>query len=351
MNENKGVLRKSVLFFILVATAGLTSSAVELWSRDATLGVLYPTNNTDQVNITGSASQGLFLQYAKNCQALNTSKSGNIQCTTISGISETDTLETVTTRGNRTNTPIIINGTKTVYQNGASNTAWEISKSGLSNLLIEARGSLTRDINISMRNFYLTTRNGGDRFLKITDGGSSTDFDAEQNSFFNFLDPVQTSSLKATSISGNIGCGNITGGSDSDYCTDATGVGASASYMFAGGSSASISADSTCTPNGDTCVTTTTNGMRIPISVTLHNLTARISSAPSGNTCIFTVRTSTNSCTSYSATALTCTILSGATTCSNVANAVSVTANSCIQVFFDENTVCAGLISWGFMGR
>ena len=121
-------------------------------------------------------------------------------------------------------------------------------------------------------------------------------------------------------------------------------------FAYGGSTSASISTDVICHPNGDTCSITTGNmiGSAIPFSGIIKNLYAAISTAPSGSNCVFTIKKSLDCTNIYSDTALTCTISSGQRTCNNTISTVSVSTGNCLQIFFDEQTNCSGLINWGF---
>lgn len=126
---------------------------------------------------------------------------------------------------------------------------------------------------------------------------------------------------------------------------------AASKQMIAGAASASLSADAVCDPFGNVCsgTLTTAIGARMPYAGTISNLYAYIATAPSGHSCIYTVRkSSTCVASSYSSTALTCTVTTGNTLCADTSNSASVSAGDCLQILFDESTACSGTIGWGF---
>lgn len=80
---------------------------------------------------------------------------------------------------------------------------------------------------------------------------------------------------------------------------------------------------------------------------TIQNLKASMTTAPGGtDTCVFTVFTSTNDGTSYSATALTCTITGTATNAADTTHQVSVAAGVRLAVQINSsNTTGAGFVA------
>jgi len=113
---------------------------------------------------------------------------------------------------------------------------------------------------------------------------------------------------------------------------------------------ASITADSFVHPMSGSVIATTADAahaMWIPYAVTAKNLQVRMTTAPSGHTCIVTLYKGA-SCASFATTTLTCTVASGTNNCADTSNSVSVSANDCLTIYFDENTVCTGADSFSF---
>ncbi len=133
-------------------------------------------------------------------------------------------------------------------------------------------------------------------------------------------------------------------------------AGGAAKIAWSGASSASLTASSICLPNSYTvCGTTLTaaTGVVVPMNVTIKNLYANNSvTAPgAGSTCKFIVRKSTTcAASSYSDTALTCTIVGNGSlkTCSDTSHTDTVSAGNCLQLEYIESGTCAGVVSWGF---
>ncbi len=130
--------------------------------------------------------------------------------------------------------------------------------------------------------------------------------------------------------------------------------GAETKSIWAGQSSASITADAVCMPSGFvTCNTTVTtkHGFIVPTNVTIKNLRAFLATAPAaGSTCAFTVRESTDCASAYTATNLTCSVVGNGSlrTCDDSTNAVNISAGECLQIFYNETGTCSGLITWAF---
>lgn len=120
------------------------------------------------------------------------------------------------------------------------------------------------------------------------------------------------------------------------------------------GNASNLSTDVVCPPSGFvTCSASTNalNGMMVAIDVTVKNLRAQLATAPTaGNSCVYTIRKSTDCSAAYSATSVTCTIVGdgAAKTCSDTSNTATISAGECIQIHFDEQTACSGAPNWTF---
>jgi hypothetical protein len=124
-------------------------------------------------------------------------------------------------------------------------------------------------------------------------------------------------------------------------------------FVFSGRSSASLTADSYLHPNGavGAAASEATEGARVTFDGTIKNLVGYMSAVQgAGDTCRFVVRRAVGSCTAaFASTALLCSMVDAVQTCSDVADSVSVSANDCLQVWFDESAgTCSGFVSWSF---
>lgn len=129
---------------------------------------------------------------------------------------------------------------------------------------------------------------------------------------------------------------------------------AQSNAVFGGASSASLTANAVCPPNGGVCSATTTSsiGLRVPQPMTLSGLYAFQATAPaSGSSCTFTVRVSPGGTGAYSSTALSCSITPTSNrTCSNTTSSVPVNAGDTIQILFVESGTCSGFVNFGLKG-
>lgn len=123
---------------------------------------------------------------------------------------------------------------------------------------------------------------------------------------------------------------------------------------FGGSSSASLTANAVCPPNGGVCNGTTTAavGQRVPFTMTLSNLYAFQATSPSGSSsCSFVVRVSPGGTGAYASTPLSCSITANSgRSCSNTTSAVTVNAGDSIQVSFVEAGTCSGFVNFGLQG-
>ncbi len=107
-----------------------------------------------------------------------------------------------------------------------------------------------------------------------------------------------------------------------------------------------------CHPSDGSCVYSSpdqTLGLIIPFAITLKSLTAIMSSAPATNTtCTFTIHSSTNSCTSFTSTALTCAVVGNGSnySCSITGQSISLIAGICLRMIFTDSSDCTGNDSW-----
>lgn len=129
---------------------------------------------------------------------------------------------------------------------------------------------------------------------------------------------------------------------------------AQSTAIFGGASSAALTANAVCPPNGGVCSATTTSnvGMRVPQTMTLSNLYAFQATAPAtGSSCTFTVRVSPGGTGAFASTALSCSITPTSNrTCSNTTSSVPVNAGDIIQIMFVESGTCNGYINFGLKG-
>jgi hypothetical protein len=123
--------------------------------------------------------------------------------------------------------------------------------------------------------------------------------------------------------------------------------------MFNGKSSASLTADISCSPQGyDVCAAASgVNQVPVPFAGTLRNLYLEMVTAPAGgSSCKLLVRAGNCSNGTLADTALTCTVTGNGSlvNCSDTSNTAAVTAGQCVQLFYDETGTCAGVIRWAF---
>ena len=122
--------------------------------------------------------------------------------------------------------------------------------------------------------------------------------------------------------------------------------------LIAGRSSAVLTQDIYCDPTGNTCATTNNAslGARVPFIATLRNLYVFTSaSQTSTDDCRLYLSTASGGCTGvFGNSTLTCNITSAqVNTCSDTTNSVTVAANDCIGIFYDEvASTCTGNVSW-----
>lgn len=136
-------------------------------------------------------------------------------------------------------------------------------------------------------------------------------------------------------------------------CSTPSGEAGSGKAMFVGKSSASLTADISCSPAGyDVCAAASgVNQVPLPFSGTLRNLYLYMVTAPAnGSSCKLLVRYGACTTGTLADSALTCTVVGNGSllTCSNTSSTVAVTAGNCVQLFYDETGTCSGVIKWGF---
>jgi hypothetical protein len=124
-------------------------------------------------------------------------------------------------------------------------------------------------------------------------------------------------------------------------------------FVFSGRSSASLTADSYLHPYGAVGAGTSeaTEGAQVPFAGTIKNLVGYMSAVQgAGDTCRFVIRKAVGSCTAaFADTTLLCSMVNAVQNCSDTSDTVSVSANDCLQVWFDEAAgTCSGFVSWSF---
>lgn len=130
-------------------------------------------------------------------------------------------------------------------------------------------------------------------------------------------------------------------------------AGGNGKALFAGKSSASLTADISCSPSGyDVCAAASAvNQLPLPFSGTFRNLYMVMATAPGGgSSCKLLLRTGACSTGALADSTLTCTVTGDGSlrTCSDTSNAPSGTAGQCVQLFYDETGTCTGQIMWAF---
>ena len=159
-------------------------------------------------------------------------------------------------------------------------------------------------------------------------------------------------------VSGNLSTNNLDSGSNADSSTFWRGDGKwerpTYKTLVGGGSSTSLTASAICNPFGHSvCNTnlTTMIGFAVPYDASISNLYGITQGAPaSGSSCKFTVRRSESCTDPYQDTPLSCTVVGNGTkkTCSDTLSKYEVNAGDCLQIYYEENGTCSGLINWGF---
>lgn len=135
LSENGGVSKnfnkrrfKPFVIFIFLMMAGVVIADAELWGRNANQ-YLFPLSYNDSINITDKTKNSsfagdvkvfgkLYLKSAVNCQVLNTSPNGRVQCSAITGANGGTVTSVTAGRGlSATTNPITTTGTLSIKEN------------------------------------------------------------------------------------------------------------------------------------------------------------------------------------------------------------------------------------------